>query len=145
MIEIVNLEEFQRQVEALRAAIRKEFPDGLMAEMEKRLAQALHLLAGHAAVYPQQPAGSRYARTRTLGRLWTTAHPQITVRGHVIDARIGNATPYGPYVQDPEGQAWMHRGRWQTTDDVVQAHVGEVEGLIADVGLEVVERIAGAV
>ena len=78
----------------------------------------------------------------TLGRLWTAATPQVTVGGHVLDARISNATPYGPYVQDPERQAAQHRGRWKTTDEIVREHVGEVGPLLAQAGYRIVERVA---
>jgi hypothetical protein len=107
--------------------------------------QALMLLATYAADYPPQPPNSSYRRTGTLGRLWTAATPTVTVRGHVLDARIENATPYGPQVQDPDAQRPVHRGRWQTTEDVVAQHMDEVEHLTAQAGVEIVERIAGAV
>lgn len=144
MVEIANLTAFRAQVERLLAELGK-FKETSFDELEKKLEQALLLLAGHASVYPPRQVGSRYQRTRTLGRLWTRAHPQVTVGGHVLDARIGNATPYGPYVQDPDQQAWMHAGRWQTTDQVVGAHMGEVEHLVAQAGGEIVSRIADAV
>lgn len=144
MIEIANLREFQGQLQRLLGALGK-FQDTAYQELEQKLKQALKLLAGHASVYPDKPAGSTYRRTKTLGRLWTTAQPQVTVMGHVLDARIGNKTPYGPYVQDPDEQAWMHVGRWQTTHDVAAAHAGEVSHLVAQAGVRVVERIAAVV
>jgi len=144
MIEIANLSEFQGQLKRLLGAL-EGFQDTAYEELGQRLEQALLLLAGHASVYPQAPPGSRYDRTRTLGRLWTAARPQVAVTGHVMDARIGNNTPYGPYVQDPEAQAWMHAGRWRTTHDVAVAHAGEVSHLVAQAGPVIVQRIASAV
>jgi len=144
MIAFSNLEEFQRELERLRGAIEHE-ADNALGSMRDTVHQALMLLATHAADYPPPPPGSTYRRTRTLGRLWTQSQPQITVSGHILDARIENATPYGPYVQDPDKQAAVHRGRWQTTDEVTGEHVDEIAPLLASAGLEIVERIANAV
>ena len=142
MIGISNLADFKRQLEGIQDALQHEADGAAMERVGTTVHQALLLLATYAADYPPQPAGSDYRRTGTLGRLWTTATPHMTMSGHVLDARIGNATPYGPWVQDPEQQRRVHRGRWQTTDEVVQSHLGEVDALLAQVGLDIVERVA---
>lgn len=142
---IDGLEQLQSDVEQLRAAMEAEFPDGAMGELEIAAAQVLQLLATYAAEYPPALADSWYRRTGTLGRLWMAATPHIAVSGHVLDARIANATPYGPYVQDPDQQAPQHRGRWKTTDQIVQEHVEEISPLLAQAGYRIVERVAEAV
>ena len=68
------------------------------------------------ATYPPERPNSSYVRTNTLGRNWT--HEEF-VSLYEISTVLGNVTPYGPYVQDPNEQAWMHVGHWQTTADVM--------------------------
>jgi len=58
-----------------------------------------------------------YRRTRTLGRKWTTKVEFIS--GGVVGT-IGNATPYGPYVQSRADQAQVHAGRWGTAEDALE-------------------------
>jgi len=141
---IANEADFHRQVEALAAAIDTE-AEQLLDNTQAMVHRILLVLGGYAAVYPAPPPGSTYRRTGTLGRLWTSSTPSISIAGSVLNARLGNATPYGPYVQDPDRQAKVHRGRWQTTDDVVDKHAGVIEPLLKEVGLKLVERIANAV
>jgi hypothetical protein len=77
------------------------------------------------ARYPSPPSGSTYRRTGTLGRGWQTANAMLR---HVV----GNNVRYATYVQGPE-QAWMHRGRWQTADEVAQGNVMQIASDIAEV------------
>lgn len=88
-------------------------------------------MASELARYPSPPGGSTYRRTGTLGRGWATQHNYLR---HVI----GNNVLYATYVQGPE-QAWMHRGRWRTVEEVAQ---GSVEQLARDIG-ESVQRSMG--
>lgn len=65
--------------------------------------------------YPPQPSGTTYRRTGTLGRRWTQ---EITETADSIEAKAGNNTSYGPFVQSEQFQAaWM--GHWQTDQDVI--------------------------
>ena len=141
---ISGLERFWDEAERLVAALEAEASGGAMSELQVVATQALMLLGTYAAEYPPQSADSSYRRTGTLGRLWTAAVPQVTVGGHVLDARISNATPYGPYVQDRDRQAAQHRDRWKTTDKIVEEHVAEVGPLLARAGYEIVERVVEA-
>ncbi len=68
-------------------------------------------------VYPQQKKGTRYRRTGTLGRRWTTKAERSATR---LEVEVGNNTVYGPFVQSAARQAWMHKGAWQTDDDAVE-------------------------
>ena len=144
-MEIANLDEFRRQLERLREALAEEASGGMMDEMRDTVHRALLLLGTYAADYPPQPSGSSYRRTRTLGRVWTSARPQVTVSGHVLDARISNATPYARRVQKEGEQRPVHRGRWQTVEDVVSEHVSEIEPMLVQFGVDVVGRVADAV
>lgn len=144
MIKIGNLPQFKRALERLRNALNKQVAVDASAMIDE-IERLLMDLAGHAAEYPPPPSGSGYVRTRTLGRLWHQARPQISAQGQILDARIGNATSYGPYVQDPDRQAWMHQGRWQTTDDVVEARGRVAKAYLDRVGGRMVKEIANAV
>lgn len=80
-------------------------------------------IQGEMATYPAPPPTSTYVRTGTLGRAWTTT-------GSRLSYTVGNNTVYAPYVQDADRQAWMHVGRWQTAQEVVEKHTAEI---VADV------------
>lgn len=69
------------------------------------------------ATYPPPPPDSTYRRTQTLGRSWT--HEEEIGLMHIQTA-LGNVTPYARFVQDDDYQADVHRGRWQTTKDVLE-------------------------
>jgi len=65
-------------------------------------------------VYPLQRPTS-YIRTDKLGKSWTSRVERGGFRGVV-----GNNMKYGPYVQSAEKQASIHRGHWQTDEDVIE-------------------------
>ncbi len=72
------------------------------------------LLQAGMANYPPARAGSRYVRTGTLGRRWTT---KISQDAQGLTGKVGNNTSYGPFVQSSMFQAAVHRGTWQTDED----------------------------
>ena len=117
-------------------------PKVAMGETEKAVTKALLYLQSKLADYPPARAESTYRRTGTLGRLWTIARPVVTSSAHVLEARIGNATPYGPYVQDPDKQAECHRGHWRTTAQVIRANVDEIDAILGRAGLELEKKWA---
>jgi hypothetical protein len=137
------MEKFRKDLAALQMRLA-EMPEIAEGRVGDAMEAGLLHLAGAAADYPPAPAESTYRRTGTLGRLWTQARPVVAgVQGALVQGRIGNRTPYGPYVQDPAQQAWFHRGRWQTTEDVVRDEAGAVEQLLAQAGAEIVRDLAG--
>lgn len=85
--------------------------------------QATTLPQERMARYPSQSAGSRYVRTGTLGRRWTT---QIDETPNKVIGRVGNNTEYAPWVQSRQFQAGVHRGRWQTEQDVAERSAREI-------------------
>lgn len=102
----------------------------LAKALEEPFERGLLRMQGAMAQYPAPRTGSRYVRTGTLGRRWTSAPRVLTP----LQGRVVNNTRYGPVVQrDPsEGQpsqAWMHQGRWQTDKEVMEA---EAPGVLAD-------------
>lgn len=79
---------------------------------------------------PTNKAGKVVRRTsQQLGKRWTK---RIRVGGGEIRGELGNNVSYGPYVQDDEIQAWMHRGRWQTNQSVAEESAGEIQGFFTD-------------
>ena len=114
--------------------------DKLRVGMHKAL---LHL-AGQAAKYPPAPSGSTYRRTGTLGRRWTNSQPTIEFGGSgaFVAGRIGNNTVYGPWVQGADKQAAVHRGRWDTTDQILAKNQQAVKGILDDAGGGIVATIA---
>lgn len=120
----------------------ENFPAIAHGEVRAAMEKALMLLQAAAADYPQQRQGSTYRRTGTLGRLWTSATREITQGRHELEGRVGNATPYGPYVQDEDMQVTVHRGRWKTTKQIIAENEEAVDALLAQAGANVVEEMA---
>ncbi len=85
--------------------------------------------------YPRQRP-TRYRRTGTLGRRWTTR--RISAPG-MVGREVGNNTEYAPFVQSAELQAYMHRGYWQTDEDVTRA---EAPGIVRDVEATLARSLA---
>ena len=83
-------------------------------------------------VYPAPPMSSSYRRTGRLKRTWNVKKYGRTA------AMVGNPTPYAPYVQSKEQQAWMHRERWQTDAEVVDKV--EQSGTVEQVADKVIGR-----
>lgn len=82
--------------------------------------------------YPAPPAGSTYRRTGTLGRSVTTlaggnVHALSRIEGGPpVRGIVGTRLGYAGYVIDRLRQAWMHKGRWWTLQDVVQKSSGGI-------------------
>jgi hypothetical protein len=85
--------------------------------------RAVYRLQAAMAHYPPQRAGSAYRRTGTLGRRWTT---RIVERAGGLEGKVGNNTVYGPFVQSQMFQASVHRGRWQTDQQVLDEQTATI-------------------
>jgi len=142
---VVTIKEIEGLNELMEAFAN--FPAIAAGEVSKAVEKALMLLQGAAADYPPEPPGSTYRRTGTLGRLWTSAKRVVEQErsGAFVVGRVDNAAPYGPYVQDPQEQAPVHRGRWKTTDQIVREHQAEVDDILAEAGARMVQQVAEAV
>lgn len=79
--------------------------------------RSVYRLQRDMAQYPPARPGSSYIRTGTLGRRWTT---QVTETADGLTGKAGNKTSYGPFVQSQMFQAAVHRGRWQTDEQVLE-------------------------
>lgn len=91
------------------------------------------------ADYPAPPEASTYRRTGTLGRRWTQTQPSVEETTTELRVKVGNNTSYGPWVQDAQFQAWMHRGRWQTDEEMLRANEGAI---VADLNALVAAELA---
>ena len=81
--------------------------------------------------YPSQRNGSTYTRTNTLMRSWSR---RIEGSGTQIRGIVGSnaaMAPYNRYVMDRERQAVVHRGRWDTVQDVVERERDQVAHFFA--------------
>lgn len=101
--------------------------------LRRGINQATKIVQDEAEVYPKKRPGQRYIRTFNLRRSWNNR--RVTVRASTVEGRVysnTNTAPYNAYVQHPRYQAWMHRGRWQTTDDIARKKQKEVARLVED-------------
>lgn len=134
-----------RGLEELTGALGA-FPDVAAGRLETAMGLALTVAAGEAAEYPAAPSGSDYRRTVTLGRLWLAAKPQVDLgragTSAFVTGTIGNATPYGPWVMGNKTQAWMHQGRWRTTDQVVSDAMPMIGPILDEAGAGIVGDLA---
>ncbi len=121
----------------------EHYPDLVRPELEQASEAALLSLIPPLADYPAAPSSSTYRRSGTLGRTWTAARPEFAPLSSGFEASIGNATPYGPFVQGDE-QAEMHKGRWKTTKQIAEAHRGEIEQYFEKALQRVAQKLEGA-
>lgn len=125
----------------------RQSPGVVRDELERASNAGLLSLIPLAAYYPPARSGSRYRRTGTLGRTWTSAHPLFDMSGNRFTGTIGNNTPYAGYVQggvnDDPSQAWMHKGIWQTVDDVEKAGAPGVERQFEIAKGNIIRRLGG--
>ena len=94
--------------------------------LEPTMRWALDRLWRQIVPYPAKPIGSTYRRTMMLGKTWNKKVDQTSTRlvGSLgVDLGI---VPYARYVQDRDRQAWMHKGRWKTIQDVAEKETGTI-------------------
>jgi len=126
-IEIKGLPELFRKLGAI---------EKIQDVLEPPMQRAVLRVQARMAKYPPPPAKSRYVRTGTLGRRWTTRVDR-TVAG--VIGKVGNNTIYGPFVQSKQFQAKVHQGRWTNTDEQVLSE--ELPTITADFNRAVDEAL----
>jgi len=111
------------------------------AEIQKTLKQttdkAVKYVHSQVPPYPAPPPASCYSRTGMLGRSINT---QVKEVGSEIQGVIGSPIEYSPWVISSEAvaevgagpQAWMHKGRWWTLQEVVNKALGEVKRIYSE-------------
>lgn len=77
--------------------------------------------------YPSARSSSAYRRTGALGQHWVAEPVKRIPEG--LQGTIGNNIRYGPWVQSSAFQAYMHRGIWQTDQQVMDNERGFIIGL----------------
>lgn len=102
-----------RGLDVIQAALGRI--DNLLADMAEPTREVLELLKRRMQECP--PAGSRYVRTYRLRNSW---QENIILSGSVLGRLESFGVHYAPYVQDDAQQASVHRGRWQTRQQVAR-------------------------
>ena len=131
---VENVDRFEKTLEA--------FPRLGGHEIENQVKYAGQKLITALQLYPPQPASSRYQRTYQLrdGWIMPSGFEANYAGGFDFQFRIQNSVPYAGYVEggkdDTPHQAWMHVGRWQTTDDVAAEFDGPL-GMEAEKQLQI--------
>lgn len=113
-ITITGIEELFRKLDRVQAI------ETLVPPMQRSVYRVVNAMAD----YPPPPAQSRYVRTGTLGRRWTS---KTTRQSDGVTGTIGNNTSYGPFVQSKAFQARVHRGRWQTDEQVLTDNLTAIQ------------------
>jgi hypothetical protein len=91
------------------------------ASPRKALLKAAIYLRGVLATYPPRVIPSTYIRTHTLGHKWAVKAVSDTL------VRVGNNTPYGPFVMDEVRQTRIMKIRnWKTTRQIAREQKREV-------------------
>jgi hypothetical protein len=116
----------QIEIQGIDALFRKLGNVTAISTLRPPMQRSVYRLQAGMAKYPAQRAGSSYRRTGTLGRRWTSV---VTESVNGLVGTVGNNTSYGPWVQSEMFQAAVHRGRWQTDQDVATK---ETPAIIAD-------------
>lgn len=93
--------------------------------------RAVYRLQRTMATYPPPPPKSKYRRTGTYGRLWTTS---VDMDSGGLFGKVGIRLSYAPWVGSSRFQARVHRGRWTTDRQAVdrnrKAIVGDFNAII---------------
>ncbi len=106
-------------------------PDLAVEAAEPAMGDALDYLHSMLPDYPPQREGSRYRRTGTLGRRFTT---EVIAGSEDVIGRIGTNLAYAPWVVGPDypgeeiGGRMMYQARvlvdrWWQFNDVVEANI----------------------
>ena len=100
--------------------LQADFPGAL----KKATQEATTALKDSIPPYPPIPPGSRYKRTGRLGKSFKVSVDAIgtQVVGHIQSRGV----VYAPYVIDEKRQAWMHKGRWWTLQEVLSGNTSKL-------------------
>lgn len=116
------------QIRGIEAAYRKLGTDVLRA-IEPAFAGGAIRVEGRMKKYPPPRPGQTYRRgidprSERLGQRWTH---QVTRTATSVRGEVGNNASYAPWVQNDQFQAWMHRRRWTTDVEALEAEAPSVE------------------
>ena len=116
------------QIRGLDNAYRKLGAD-VLPIIEPAFTGGAIRVEGRMKKYPPPRPGQTYRRgidprSERLGQRWTH---QVTRTSTEVRAQTGNNASYAPWVQNQEFQAWMHRRRWTTDVEALEAEAPSVE------------------
>lgn len=115
------------KIEGIEELFRKLDQATAVQTLVPPMQRAVLRLQSRMANYPPAPPRSRYRRTGTLGRRWTT---RVTQESDGVRGTVGNNTVYGPLVQSSRFQTRIHqRTGWQTDRSVLEE---ERDAIVAD-------------
>lgn len=126
-IQITGVDKLLHAMSRVLAAETRAAP---MEALTKRLIERLRR-------YPP-PTGGDYVRTGALGRGWAQSGAvQVDASGtnqfaDRVSVELRNQVPYAGWVQGEREQAFMHRGRWETTQHAVDAETSQFVGELGD-------------
>lgn len=109
-IKIKGVDKLRRKFDSLQ-----QIHDILRPPMQR----SVMIVQNALAKYPPKRPGSTYVWTGTLGREWTT---RVRPEGGKLIGRVGTKVIYAPFVQSSQFQAAIHKGRWQTDVQVLEAN-----------------------
>jgi hypothetical protein len=127
-IEVKGLQELINKVGRITPEIQRA--------MDKTMEASLNTLHENVPSYPRKPEASSYIRQGILGKSIGSSEAggksgeptvySIKGSGAKIEGRFGTDLSYAKYVIDPDRQAYMHRGRWWTTENIVKASKSKI-------------------
>ncbi len=113
------------KIDGLAEALRRfeTIPAKVNSTMRSLMDKSMRVLWENVPPYPPKPEGSKYIRTGLLGKSIGASGDKptiysITGAGADIRGAFGTKLSYAKYVIDPDRQAYMHKGRWWTTDTI---------------------------
>ena len=129
----IDINGLDRAIERL-----KRVPEALNRSMIHVMTLSLLELWSAVRPYPSKPSGSTYKRTGTLGRSLGSSQvggksgAQPTVysiqgQGNKSVGRFGTDLSYAKYVIDPKRQAYMHKPRLWTMENVKKAALPKIK------------------
>lgn len=116
-----------------KSLYKKLDPAEYTRALQRGMSDATKIVMAEAQVYPPRRPNQKYIRTGNLRRSWNNRKIRITATG--VEGLVYSSeakAPYNAYVQHPRYQAWMHRGRWQTTDDVARKNHKQIAKAFED-------------
>jgi hypothetical protein len=127
------------------AAAFRAAPAFAEQEMRKASDASLYLVVATLKEYPPERPGQTYVRTRLLGRTWQAARPTWQAAANGFQGRVGNATPYGPRVQQEGNQAAVHQGRWTTDAQALEQNRDGIDEQFVGANQRTLQHIAEAI
>jgi len=101
----------------------KDLGESIVSLEEQAMTKTCNFILSNVPPYPPPSPKSRYIRTGLLGRSITK---RVETQKEIVRGKVGTNVIYAPWVISsvklPDGrggQAFMHRGRWWTLQEVV--------------------------